>query len=959
VSGIDVGAAAVAFFHPKLRLAKLNAKGSTAGTVELAWKGSPADASANLNLDVTPPPTPPSSGLPIAGHLRGTYDLRSDLLEFSELNLSTSATQVNASGVLGSESAQLTLKAETSNLRELDPVLSLREAGLPFDLQGHAAFNGSVAGKFSLPTIRGHLELAAFDSLINLTVAGAPATKPQQRVHWDSATMDLQYSPKFVSVANGQLRRGNAQISFSGRSTLQKGRFDDSSAFVLQSQVRNAGVADVQSLIGTGYPVTGTLNLVANTSGTPNDMHGNGRFEVTAGTIMGEPFKSLHSDIRFISNEAQLSNIVLLQNGAEVTGSAAYNVASKVFRFDARGENFDLAHIQILQQPRLSIAGRAHFQASGSGTFAQPTINASLQITHVIANTEAIGDITATAVTHGREMQIDAESHLNLADLKVNGTVQLENEFPANLQFKFSKLDFDPLLRAYLGNRVSGHSSATGKIVVNGPMRQPRLLRASGTIDEMTAEIEKVQLRSHEPATFEVADQTFKLQRFHVTGEGTDLLAEGSIGLVGDRPLNVRANGQANLKLFQGFSPGLLSYGITSMQLTAGGTMATPSVTGEVKIQNAGVSFIDLPNGLSDINGTLIFNENRLQIKSLTARTGGGTLNVAGFIAYRAGLFFNLTANGQDIRLRYPPGISAVANADLRLSGTLESALLSGDVLVTRFGVNPKFDFALYLARSKQMPAVPKPNSVADNLRLDVHVNSTPELEVETSLAKIAGDADLRLRGTIARPVVLGRINIVEGDVFFSGTKYHLERGDITFTNPVRIEPILNVEASARVREYDITLGFHGSVDKLSTNYRSEPPLPTADIIALLALGRTREDTALNQPTNQTYTDTASNAILGQALNAALSSRVQKLFGVSRIKIDPQVGGPENNPNARLTIEQQVNNNITLTYITNLASSAQQIIQVEYNVSKNLSILAVRDQNGVVGIEVRLRKRRK
>jgi translocation and assembly module TamB len=273
--------------------------------------------------------------------------------------------------------------------------------------------------------------------------------------------------------------------------------------------------------------------------------------------------------------------------------------------------------------------------------------------------------------------------------------------------------------------------------------------------------------------------------------------------------------------------------------------------------------------------------------------------------------------------------------------------------------VNPSFDFASYLARSKQQPAVPKANSVTDNLHLDVHVLSTPELEVQTSLAKIAGDADLRLRGSIARPVVLGRINIVEGDIFFSGTKYHLERGDISFSNPVRIEPVLNIEASARVREYDITLGFHGSVDKLSTNYRSEPPLPTADIIALLALGRTREDSALSQRNNQTFTDTASNAILGQALNAALSSRVQKLFGVSRIKIDPQVGGPENNPNARLTIEQEVNKNITLTYITNLASSAQQVIQVEYNVNRSVSLLMVRDQNGVIGFEVRMRQRKK
>ena len=49
---------------------------------------------------------------------------------------------------------------------------------------------------------------------------------------------------------------------------------------------------------------------------------------------------------------------------------------------------------------------------------------------------------------------------------------------------------------------------------------------------------------------------------------------------------------------------------------------------------------------------------------------------------------------------------------------------------------------------------------------------------------------------------MLGKVNITEGDIFFSSTKYHLERGDVTFTNPLRIEPVLNLEASARVREY-------------------------------------------------------------------------------------------------------------------------------------------------------------
>jgi translocation and assembly module TamB len=286
--------------------------------------------------------------------------------------------------------------------------------------------------------------------------------------------------------------------------------------------------------------------------------------------------------------------------------------------------------------------------------------------------------------------------------------------------------------------------------------------------------------------------------------------------------------------------------------------------------------------------------------------------------------------------------------------------LLSGDITITRFGMTPRFDFALYLARSRQPVAVPDPTSVLNNIRLDVRVTSAPELQFQTSVARLSGDVDLRIRGTAARPAVLGRVTLAEGDISFNGTTYHLEHGDVTFTSPVGIEPVVNVTATARVREYDITLGFHGPANRMSTTYRSEPPLPVGDIIALLAFGRTREDAALqSQQSPQSITETASNAILGQALNATLSQRAQRLFGISRIKIDPQVGGPEANPNARVTIEQQVSNWVTLTYITNLARSAEQIIQAEFIVNQNVSLLAVRDQNGVVGFDVRVRHRRR
>jgi translocation and assembly module TamB len=452
-------------------------------------------------------------------------------------------------------------------------------------------------------------------------------------------------------------------------------------------------------------------------------------------------------------------------------------------------------------------------------------------------------------------------------------------------------------------------------------------------------------------------DGTATLESFRLVGDETDLTSSGTMHLTGGQEIRMRADGQLNLKLLQSFNSEIVSYGRTVIGVRVGGTINDPALRGRITIDHAGVSYVDLPNGLSDLNGTLVFNENRLQVEKLTAHTGGGDLAIGGFITYGRNVSFNLTATGKDVRIRYPEGVSANADADLRLAGTLQNATLSGEVIVNKFGLNPRFDFAYYLTR-KQLPATPNPDSPLNNLHFDVRVVSTPELQVQTSLAKITGDVDLRLRGNALRPVVLGRISIVEGDITFNGTKYRLDRGDIVFTNPTKIEPVLDLEASARVSDYDISIGLHGTTEKLNTTYRSDPPLPTADVFALLAFGRTT-DQAYTAPQSSAFTESASSAVLGSALNAAVSSRVQKLFGASRIKIDPEVGGAENNPNARITVEQQVSGNITLTYITNLAQSAQQVIQFQYNVNRNVSIVGVRDEYGVVGFEVQIRQRRR
>ena len=87
------------------------------------------------------------------------------------------------------------------------------------------------------------------------------------------------------------------------------------------------------------------------------------------------------------------------------------------------------------------------------------------------------------------------------------------------------------------------------------------------------------------------------------------------------------------------------------------------------------------------------------------------------------------------------------------------------------------------------------------------------------------------------------------------------------------------------------------------------------------------------------------------------SGRLQKFFGVSHIKIDPQLTDVTIVPQARLTMEQQVSSDVTLTYITNLEIANQQIVRIEWDFSRKWSAVALRDENGAFSIDFQYRKR--
>ena len=946
--------------HP---LHRLNLAGIAAGTVEAHWKGSPVNAETSFALDLASPTIVGPSEMPVKAHARGVYRALPGELELSEFNANTRATQVRANGTFSTRAA-LKFSVNSTDLGEWQPVLAAlgSDTRIPVKVHGRAAFTGSATGKLANPTVTGDLQVEDFDFLFPPTVHA-----PEPSVHWDFVRADLSLSPRGISARNGLLHHNDSYVRFDGSVNLQAWQFTPESAFNARLNLHKANVAEILALAGYDYPISGTMNLSLTAGGTGADPHAEGHVRLTDAVVYGETVESFDSDLHYTGGEAQLNNIQLAYYDAHVTGGATYNPSTRAFRFNLSGANFDLTRIPRLESTRVAVEGRADFTAAGSGTPEEPTVNASIHVRDLTLDHERAGNFTIEAVTQGSELTLKGQSEFEHAELHIDGKVHLRDEWPSTIGLHFDHLDFDSLLRTYLHGRVVGHSATAGDLQLEGPLRKPNQLAITGNLRDIYADIENIKIHNNGPIRFSLNRQLFKLDQFHLVGEGTDLSSSGTVGLSGDYPLNLRAQGKLNLSLIETLNSDFTSSGVVSVDALIGGTVTKPVTQGRVDMANGSIAYIDLPSALSEINGSLHFDQNRLEIQTLTAHTGGGLVTFGGYAtSYNRQLNFDLRVEGQGVRLRYPPGISSTADAELHWVGSNVASTLSGDITVNKLSITPGFDFGGALERSSQTAALPQTNPLLNRIKLDVHVLTAPELQMQTASVRLSGDADLRVRGTAAKPVVLGRADILEGEAYFNGAKYRLERGDVAFSNPVATSPILDLQASTRIRDYDVTLSINGDPSKpngLHVTYRSEPPLPAADIITLLALGRTQEEAAqLQQSGQSSIGQEASNAIIAEALNATVSNRVQRLFGVSRIKIDPQgLSTTETNlaRGPQVTIEQQVTSALTLSYSTAVSQASQQIIQAEYNITRNISVLAIRDQNGVVSIDVRFRKLKK
>jgi translocation and assembly module TamB len=925
--------------------------GSLNASVQAKWRGSLEDLQVRSDGDIkgsfrtASQPGAQSSAVPLQAALHLAYDGVRQVLTLQNTYLRTPHTNVNVDGKLG-QRASLAVQARSNDLSELDLLAltfersaakSSPSSSAPpqlLGLGGAASLNATISGRVKAPQITGQL------SATNLQYHGTTLA---------SLRTNLSANPSGLALRQGELQvSSQSGASFDLSVGLRDWSFTPHSPIDARIRASRLPIDDLQRLAGQTYPVSGTLSANATISGTEANPTGQGFLEVNQASAWDQPIRNLSVQFNGAGNAIN-STLNLVTPAGSANGTLSYDFKSQAYAVQLNVPGIRLGQLAALSARGQQISGLVTMSASGRGTVKTPQLEATIEAPKLRVGQQKLDGLKAQANIADQRATFAVDSTVSGAALAAHGTVSLTGDYQASVTIDTQEIQLGPLLANFLpqsGSTLQGHTQIHGSL--RGSLKDPKQIQAELEIPTFSLGYQSLHIANAAPIRVAYRGGTAILQPAELKGTDTDLQLQATVPVEAPGALRANASGTVDLHLIKLLDPQYDSAGKIILNVVAQGSQEDPQVHGTVRLSDISMESQDLPLGIEKLNGELDLTGDRVQVKDLSGQVGGGTVSVQGFASFQPAVQYNLGLTAKDVRLLYPDGVRTVFTSNLTLAGTPSAATVNGQVLIDRLSFTRSFDLSTFVDQFSGQISEPQ-TGLMDNVKLNVAVTSREELGLASSQLSVQGSANLRLQGTAANPVIVGRTNLTGGELFFQGNRYQIQSGTIQFVNPVQTQAVVNLVVTTTVNQFNITLNFVGPIDRLQTNYTSDPPLSPVDIINLLVTGHTTEAAQ--------STPTTPQSLLAQGISGQVSSRIQKLAGISSLTIDPQIGGNQGNAASQLAIQQRVTKNLFFTFATNINQTNGQLIQVEYQMTPRYSLSAIRDQTGGYQVQIKARKR--
>jgi translocation and assembly module TamB len=959
--------------------------GRATGRVDLTFPGTDIKlASGSLTTQLSASTGEVSAdAIPITG----TVALRANrgLFDIQQVNLQTPATRLTASGQFSYENdSNLQVDLASSNAAELQTVL-ISSGLLPeveqklseyrIGLEGPLAFNGTIRGQLSSPDVTGKFSLGS------LLVSG---------VEYGALSASILMNEAEVRVTDGQLsERDGGGVKFSltaprkeeNKTSLQA-TLDRFSARKLLALSPLSGNKQLTS--DTEADLSGQINV----TGIPNAMSGSANLTMGPGRLAGEPLEGMVARATFNGPSVNVESVDVRLGAGHIVASGNFNTTSKLFEFQGKAENIQLARLAALaNRPGVSgVSGVADFNARVSGNLSAEDFSA-YQITFdgeardVVVNGRAAGNMTLTGRTQNQELSINLTSSLLGQPQAIAARINLASEsLPATIETTLTNADLTNLFQIILPNtgvrvagRANGTIKASGNLIDDDDNFSLAGLSGTAEFSELSFRVEDIQLTATTPLVVRFTPNEVAFANARFTGPGTNIALDGTLasGSGGRQSLNV--NGDLNLRVLNGLSPDFFSSGTAEVAIRINGTFEDPRLFGTASVNNGSVSVL-LGNErwtVGNLRTAVRFTANQAQIDSFDGTLGGGRISATGgalLEGFRVSAF-RVNVHGSNVTVPFPEDFRSTLDADVEFRGSSREQLIGGvvnlrrteytkdielaDIINTRPGESIEEGAEIELTRTAVFAAL--------------RVEGRNALVVRNNLADLVGSVSLQLDGPVNDPTISGRITATSGTLNFRNDRYEITRALLDLPPGRNADPVVNVQGESQIRGYRVIVSLTGPLSQPQAAVRSEPALPQADVVSLITTGQLSSGDTSSSILSQSEVGAATSLLTDALINAPAQRATSKLFGLTRFEINPVIGGTTGStPAARLTLGRRISKEVTVTYSTNVTSDPNQILALEYRVSDRLSFIAQYEQASTrrlsartnnFSFEIRFRKR--
>ena len=718
--------------------------------------------------------------------------------------------------------------------------------------------------------------------------------------------------------------------------------------------------------------ITGALSYQGSISYQRGTIQGDGQLQVESGSLSGQSFDSLRARVQVKGQEISITDGQVHRGAAVMSAHGRVNLETRQVNLVTRLEELPLLAIPEVKASGVAVDGRVTASGEILGTLDQPEVRGGdVRVQGLRLAGWELGKGRATVELHNRILTVkDIDVQSELGNFRGNISIRTDPGYPGTATLSFSDWNVKKILAENAPALFSDLNTALhGTLVIEGPFADYSKLHYRGEMDGARFKVHGYELHNDGMMRFSGDAAKVVVEEARLMGEGSSLALEknGVIPFDSDHAaLNLHLTGKLNLVFLDRLAAQIGVSGYAALDVSITGPWRAPDVIGRATLEDARVDYEDLPYKFSGLRGNIIFSRDMIRLENVTGAIATGTIQITGSVEHQNARLqgINLQASVRKARLRYSKDLVATIDADLNMKGPPEAQVLAGDVTVLR--AEYLRDFSLF-EQFISLPAGPPGPQVKDSpfagTRLFISVHSQGGLYIDNELARVQGNMALTLRGTFAYPSLTGRVEATEGAIFFRGNRFDIVRGSVDFVDRNRINPVLDIRAEADVRSYRIRLDVNGDLEHLGKSgltVSSDPPLSEVDIVALLTTGKSDDTltTTTENPRRQSeMTGLSAASILSEQMTSVVGKRVERIFGLSTFRVDPFLAGAENDPTARVTTSKRLSKDLAVTFSRNLSTNQEQIVVVEYDVGRNLTIVATRDESGKYGIDFRLRKR--